>query len=217
MSESIASFLAPLPLVAVLRGITPTEVLPVSNALIDAGFRMLEVPLNSPDPMQSIRTLAERCGDDMLTGAGTVIDVADVARVKAAGGRLIVMPHADQTVIREAKRLGLACIPGVSTPTEAFAALAAGADALKLFPAEALGPAALKAWRAVLPKGTIVFAVGGIKPDAAMMRAWRAAGANGFGTGANLYQQGASVDSVRAAARAYAQAWNASTAAGGTP
>jgi len=213
MTDSVASFLSPLPLVAVLRGIAPAEVLPVSNVLIEAGFRILEVPLNSPDPMQSIGTLAERCGDTMLSGAGTVIDPADVARVKAAGGRLIVMPHADIAVIREAKRLGMTCIPGVATPTEAFAALAAGADALKLFPAEALGPPALKAWRAVLPRGTIVFAVGGIKPDAAMMRAWRAAGADGFGTGANLYQPGASVDGVRAAALAYAQAWKGSTEA----
>jgi 2-dehydro-3-deoxyphosphogalactonate aldolase len=214
MSDSIASFLSPLPLVAVLRGISPAEVVPVSNVLIEAGFRVLEVPLNSPDPMQSIRSLAERCGDTMLSGAGTVIDVADVPRVKAAGGRLIVMPHADVAVIREAKRLGMLCVPGVATATEAFAALAAGADALKLFPAEALGPAALKAWRAVLPKGTIVFAVGGIKPDAAMMRGWRAAGANGFGTGANLYQPGASMETVRAAAFAYADAWKASSPGG---
>jgi len=217
MTPSIGSFLTPLPLVAVLRGITPAEVVPVANALIEAGFRMLEVPLNSPNPMQSIRTLAERCGDGALAGAGTVIDIGDVAKVKAAGGRLIVMPHADVALIREAKRLGLACVPGVATPTEAFAALAAGADALKLFPAEALGPPVLKAWRAVLPKGTIVFAVGGIKPEAAMMRAWRAAGADGFGTGANLYQPGTSAQGVLAAARAYAQAWNASSAAAATP
>ena len=130
--------------------------------------------------------------------------------MKAAGGRLIVMPHADVAVIREAKRLDMVCVPGVATPTEAFAALAAGADALKLFPAEALGPAALKAWRAVLPRGTIVFAVGGIKPEAATMMPWRVAGADGFGTGSNLYQPGASVEALKSAASAYAAAWKAS-------
>jgi len=217
MTTSIASFLTPLPLVAVLRGITPDELPSVADALIAAGFRMLEVTLNSPEPLQSIRLLTERCGNEVLAGAGTVIDPADVARVAAAGGRLIVMPHADVTVIREAKRQGMICIPGVATPTEAFAALAAGANALKLFPAEALGPPALKAWRAVLPRDTIVFAVGGIKPDASTMTPWRAAGANGFGTGSNLYQPGASTQSVRTAAMAYAAAWKASTPAGSAP
>ena len=145
---NLADFLSPLPLVAVLRGISPPEVPGVADALTGAGFRVLEVTLNSPDPFDSLRALTARCGATCLVGAGTVIDPADVARVRDAGGRLIVMPHADVAVIREAKRLGLVCIPGVATPTEAFAALAAGADALKMFPAEALPPAALKAWRA---------------------------------------------------------------------
>ena len=150
--DDLDDYLAPLPLVAVLRGITPEEIPAVADALCAEGFRILEVPLNSPQPFESIRLLAERCGDRCLVGAGTVIDPADVARVRDAGGRLIVMPHADTAVIREARRLGMVCLPGVATPTEAFAALAAGADGLKLFPAEAMVPAALRAWRAVLPK-----------------------------------------------------------------
>jgi 2-dehydro-3-deoxyphosphogalactonate aldolase len=143
----------------------------------------------------------------VLTGAGTVLQVDDVARVRDAGGRLIVMPHADVAIVREAKRLGLLCMPGVATPTEAFAALAAGADALKMFPAEALPPAALRAWRAVLPRDTIVLAVGGMKPDT--LAPYWAAGANGFGTGSNLYAPGADADSVRRAAAAYAAAFRA--------
>lgn len=199
----LADFLTPLPLVAVLRGISPPEVPGVADALTGAGFRVLEVTLNSPEPFDSIRALAARCGSTCLVGAGTVIDPADVARVRDAGGRLVVMPHADVAVIREAKRLGLVCIPGVATPTEAFAALGAGADALKMFPAEALPPAALKAWRAVLPKATLVFAVGGMRPD--NLLAYREAGADGFGTGSNLYRPGAAADEVRAAALAYAR------------
>jgi 2-dehydro-3-deoxyphosphogalactonate aldolase len=140
-------------------------------------------------------------------GAGTVIAKADVALVRDSGGPLIVMPHADVEVIREAKRLGLTCVPGVATLTEAFAALAAGADGLKLFPAEGLGPAGLKAWRAVLPPGTLVFAVGGMRPD--NLLPWWEAGADGFGTGANLYSPGADVAKVRATAAAYAAGFRA--------
>jgi 2-dehydro-3-deoxyphosphogalactonate aldolase len=194
-------YLAPLPLVAVLRGITPAEVPAIAGVLTAEGFRVLEVPLNSPDPFASIRTLSAAHGADCLVGAGTVVDVADVARVRDAGGRLIVMPHADVAVVREAKRHGMICLPGVATPTEAFAALAAGADGLKLFPAEAMVPAALRAWRAVLPAGTRVFAVGGIRPD--NMAAWWAEGATGFGTGSNLYKPGADPSHVRTVAAAY--------------
>ena len=200
---TIADFLAPLPLVAVLRGISPPEVPDVADALVGAGFRVLEVTLNSPDPFDSIRALTARCGATCLVGAGTVIDPSDVARVRDAGGRLIVMPHADVAVIREAKRQGLVCVPGVATPTEAFAALAAGADGLKMFPAEALPPAALRAWRAVLPKPTLVFAVGGMRPDN-LLPYWEA-GADGFGTGSNLYKPGAPAAGVRDAALAYAR------------
>jgi 2-dehydro-3-deoxyphosphogalactonate aldolase len=200
----LSPYLSPLPLIAVLRGITPEEIDGVGRALVDAGFRVLEVPLNSPRAFESIRRLAERWGDRCLVGAGTVIAVADVARVREAGGRVIVMPHADEAVIREAKALGMLCVPGVATPTEAFAALAAGADGLKMFPAEALPPGALKAWRAVLPAAALVFAVGGMKPDN-LEPYWRA-GASGFGTGSNLYQPGKAADDVGAVARAYADA-----------
>lgn len=203
----LADHLSPLPLVAVLRGITTDEVHAVGEVLFAAGFRMLEVTLNSPRPFASIRRLADDLGTRALVGAGTVIDPADVARVKDAGGRLIVMPHADVAVVREAKRLGMICLPGVATPTEAFAALAAGADGLKLFPAEAMPPATLRAWRAVLPKGTVVFAVGGIRAD--NMAPWWAAGADGFGTGSNLYKPAAAIGDVRAAANAYASAFRA--------
>jgi len=198
----LSSYLTPLPLIAVLRGITPAEVLAIGQALADNGFRILEVPLNSPNPFDSIAKLASRFGSTCLIGAGTVLDVGDVARVRDAGGQLIVMPHSDGAVIREAKRLDMVCVPGVATPTEAFAALHAGADGLKMFPAEQLSPAALKAWRAVLPKDALVFPVGGIRPD--NMAPYWAVGAKGFGTGSNLYQPGAAADQVRSVAAAYA-------------
>ena len=201
----LSEYLSPLPLIAVLRGISPEEITAVAGALADEGFRVLEVPLNSPRPFESIRRLADEFGDRCLVGAGTVIDVADVGRVHAAGGHLIVMPHADPAVIREAKRLRMICVPGVATVTEAFAALAAGADGLKMFPAEALPASALKAWRAVLPKPALVFPVGGIRPD--NMEPFWIAGANGFGTGSNLYAPGANVTAVAAAASAYANAF----------
>jgi 2-dehydro-3-deoxyphosphogalactonate aldolase len=204
MSHPLPPYLTPLPLIAVLRGITPEEIEPVSAALTGEGFRILEVPLNSPRPFESIRVLADGVGDRCLVGAGTVLVPEAIADVAAAGGRLIVMPHADVAIIREAKRQGLVCVPGVATPTEAFAALNAGADGLKMFPADQLAPAALKAWRAVLPKDTLVFPVGGIKPES--MAAYWAAGADGFGTGSNLYHSGAGADEVRAVAAAYARA-----------
>ncbi|MFO1323797.1 MAG: 2-dehydro-3-deoxy-6-phosphogalactonate aldolase [Burkholderiales bacterium] len=200
----LASYLEPLPLIAVLRGITPEEVAGVGAALVDNGFRVLEVPLNSPRAFDSIRLLHELAGDRCLIGAGTVIAVADVARVRDAGGRIVVMPHADADVIRAAKGAGMLCVPGVATPTEAFAALAAGADGLKMFPAEALPPAALRAWRAVLPPATLVFAVGGMKPD--NLAPYWEAGASGFGTGSNLYKPGTPPSAVREVAAAYAAA-----------
>jgi len=154
--------------------------------------------------MTSIGALAARFGDRCLVGAGTVTAVDDVARVRAAGGRLVVMPHSDPTVIREAKSESLVCIPGVATPTEAFAALAAGADGLKMFPAEQLPPAALKAWRAVLPVDTLIFPVGGIRPDT--LEPYWTAGASGFGTGSNLFRPGVAPAAVRAAAAEFAAA-----------
>jgi 2-dehydro-3-deoxyphosphogalactonate aldolase len=200
-------YLHRLPLIAVLRGITPMEIDSVGDALTDSGFRILEVPLNSPDAFDSIARLARKFGDECLTGAGTVLEVAEIERVAAAGGALVVMPHGDVAIVREAKRRGLLCVPGVATPTEAFAALNAGADALKMFPAESLSPATLKAWRAVLPRDVLVFPVGGIRPD--NMAAYWAAGADGFGTGSNLYTPGSSADKVRSVAASYATAFAA--------
>ena len=206
-APTLSAYLRPLPLVAVLRGIAPEEVVSVGEALFEAGFRILEVPLNSPRPLESIERMARALGDRCLVGAGTVLVVADVARIRDAGGRLIVMPHADVAVIAHAKSSGLTCLPGVATPTEAFAALAAGADGLKMFPAEQLSPATLRAWRAVLPRATLVFPVGGIGPES-MAPYWEA-GADGFGTGSRLYKTGAAIDDVRSAARAYAVAFKA--------
>jgi 2-dehydro-3-deoxyphosphogalactonate aldolase len=200
-------YLEPLPLIAVLRGITPAEIAAIGDALVEHGFRILEVPLNSPQPFDSIDALARRFGDRCLVGAGTVLTAGDVDRVRAAGGKLIVMPHADLAIVRAAKGAGLVCLPGVATLTEAFASLAAGADGIKMFPAEALPPAALKAWRAVLPGSTLVFPVGGIRPDT--MQPYWAAGASGFGTGSHLYRHGAAVDDVRGAAAAFAAACGA--------
>jgi 2-dehydro-3-deoxyphosphogalactonate aldolase len=205
MHDALARAVAELPLVAILRGLRPAEAEAVGAALVEAGFRILEVPLNSPEPFASIRTLADRFGSGTLVGAGTVIDPADVTRLGDAGGRLVVMPHTDPAVIAAAKVAGMACLPGVATPSEAFAALRAGADALKLFPAETLGPASVKAWRAVLPPGVLLLPVGGITPD--NMTPWVAAGAAGFGLGTALYRPGATVAEVTAAARRFAAAW----------
>ncbi|HWT29624.1 MAG TPA: 2-dehydro-3-deoxy-6-phosphogalactonate aldolase, partial [Propylenella sp.] len=156
----LAAAMAELPLVAILRGIRPAEAVDIGAALIEAGFRLIEVPLNSPEPFRSIELLVKTFGEAALVGAGTVMDADAVGRVDTAGGRLIVMPHSDAEVIRAAKAAGAWCLPGVATPTEGFAALAAGADALKMFPGEALPPAVLKAWRAVFPPGVRFLPVG---------------------------------------------------------
>jgi 2-dehydro-3-deoxyphosphogalactonate aldolase len=203
--NSLPELLAPLPLIAILRGVTPAEVAAIGGALVDAGFVAIEVPLNSPEPLASIRRLADACGERALIGAGTVREPSDVAHIAAAGGRLVVMPHGDPAVIRAAKERGLFCVPGVATPTEAFAALDAGADALKLFPAEALSPAVVKAWRAVLPKDVWLLPVGGIRPDS--MAGYLAAGANGFGLGSALYQPGMAPANVAANASTFVDAY----------
>lgn len=203
----LTPWLTPLPLVAILRGIDPDEVVAVGNVLADAGFRVLEVPLNSPRPMESIRRLSAALGEHYLVGAGTVMSTAQVDEVAAAGGRLIVMPHADVTVIRAARQAGMVCVPGVVTPTEAFAALAAGADGLKLFPAGQVTPDGLKAWRAVLPHDVPVLPVGGITP--ANMARWVAAGAQGFGIGSALYAPGVDAEEIARRARAFVSAWTA--------
>lgn len=178
---------ASCPLVAILRGITPAEAVPVGQALVDAGFRLLEVPLNSPEPLESIAQLS-RALPSTVVGAGTVLTEDQVRAVHAAGGRLIVAPNFDRKVVQAARALGMACLPGVMTPTEAFAALDAGATGLKLFPAEMITPAAVKAMRAVLPADVLLLPVGGITP--ANIGAYRAAGANGFGIGSALYKPG---------------------------
>lgn len=203
-----AAFLAALqalPLVAILRGVKPEEVEAIGDALHAEGFRLIEVPLNSPDALQSIARLARRLPAGTVVGAGTVLSVQAVADVQAAGGQLIVMPHADAAVIREAKRRGLCCVPGAATPTEAFAALQAGADALKLFPAELVTPAVLKALRAVLPPALKLLPVGGITPDT--MQPYVRAGATGFGLGSALYSPGCTAAEVGVRARAFVQAW----------
>jgi 2-dehydro-3-deoxyphosphogalactonate aldolase len=199
--------LAELPLIAILRGITPDEALPVGLALAEAGFRIIEVPLNSPQPLRSIETLARALGGNCLIGAGTVMSTGQVGDVAQAGGRLIVMPHGDAQVIRAAKARGLWCAPGIATPSEGFAALAAGADALKLFPAELLTPPVLKALRAVFPPELLFLPVGGITPQ--NLAAYRAAGASGFGLGSALYKPGMAPQQVALQAQAFVTAWAA--------
>jgi 2-dehydro-3-deoxyphosphogalactonate aldolase len=194
-------YLAECPLIAIIRGVRPDEAETIGAAIIDAGIRIVEVPLNSPDPLASIERLARRFGGEALIGAGTVLDPEDVKRVARAGGRIIVSPSVDTGVIREAWEGGLVSAPGFYTPSEAFTAIHAGAHALKLFPAEAASPAVVKAVRAVLPAEVPIIVVGGIKPET--MRPWLDAGANGFGLGGGLYRPGQSPDETAAKARAY--------------
>jgi 2-dehydro-3-deoxyphosphogalactonate aldolase len=194
-----------LPLVAILRGIKPLETVAIGRVLVAHGFTMIEVPLNSPEPFISIKLLRNALPADVLVGAGTVTHVEDVDHVRAAGGELIVMPHADVGVIRTAKAAEMIALPGIATPTEAFAALHAGADALKLFPAELIAPPVLKAMLAVLPKGVATLPVGGITPDT--MCPFLDAGAKGFGLGSALYKPGMSATDVDANAARFAAAW----------
>lgn len=196
--------LSDCPLIAILRGIRPAEAVDVGRVLLAAGFRVIEVPLNSPDPFGSIRALADAYSDRCLIGAGTVLRPEDVALVAEAGGGLVVMPHSDPAVVIAAKRAGLACAPGVATPTEAFAALAAGADALKLFPAEQMPPSVVRAWRAVVPPAVALVPVGGIAPDS--IRDYLAAGATAFGLGSALYKAGMPATEVAARAGAFVEA-----------
>ncbi len=192
-----------LPLVAILRGIEPEQALAVGEILINAGFRVIEVPLNSPRPLDSIERLADAFSDRAIIGAGTVLRPNDIGDVAKAGGRLIIMPHADTSVIRKADHLGLFCVPGAATPTEAFAALKAGADALKMFPAEALPPAVVKAWRAVLRPPIKLLPVGGITPQT--MAPYVAAGASGFGLGSALYKPGMSLLTIEENAKTFVE------------
>ncbi|MDQ7956843.1 MAG: 2-dehydro-3-deoxy-6-phosphogalactonate aldolase [Pseudomonadota bacterium] len=208
--DKFQSAMQALPLVAILRGLTPAEAEPVGDALVGAGFRLLEVPLNSPEPLASIALLRRRF-PDALVGAGTVLDAAQVRAVHDAGGELVVAPNFDAAVVAEARRLGMVSLPGVMTPTEAFGALAAGATGLKLFPAELASPAVVKALLAVLPRGTALMPVGGISPET--MQPWRDAGAAGFGIGSSLYKPGKSAAAVAADAIKFVAAYARPTGA----
>lgn len=199
-AQTLAGYLDRFPLIAILRGVRPDEVEAIGDALVDAGFAILEVPMNSPDPLDSIARLARRF-PDTLVGAGTVMSAQAVQDVAAAGGRIILMPHSDPIVVRAARDAGLLCVPGVATPTEGFAALANGAAALKLFPAEQLPPVVVKAWRAVLPADVRLLPVGGITPG--NMDDYLAAGAAGFGLGSALYKPGLTAAEVGERAQAF--------------
>ena len=203
----LSPWLKACPLVAILRGVKPDEALDIGDALINAGFKIIEVPLNSPEPLESIRLLSDKFSGDALIGAGTVLDPASVQGIAEAGGRLIVMPHAGGDVVRATKSRDLVAVPGFATPTEAFAMIEAGADGLKLFPAEASGPLVLKAMRAVLPKDVPVLPVGGISPE--KMAGYFEAGANGFGLGSALYKPGLSAGEVGENARRFIEALKA--------
>ena len=204
MNDVFSRQLERLPLIAILRGITPVEAAAIGRVLVEAGFGLIEVPLNSPDPLESIHVLADALGPDVLVGAGTVLAAAEVQHVAQAGGRLIVSPNTNAEVIRAAKSAGLVALPGIATPSEALSALEAGADALKLFPAEMMPPAIVKALRAVLPPDTRLIPVGGVTPE--NMRPYLDAGAAGFGIGSALYKPGMTEDAVAQAARRFAAA-----------
>jgi 2-dehydro-3-deoxyphosphogalactonate aldolase len=204
--ERYASALAALPLVAILRGLPPADALAIGTALVGEGWTLIEVPLNSPQPLTSIATLAAALPDAVI-GAGTVLTTQQVREVHAAGAQLVVAPNFDADVVRAARALGMICLPGIATASEAFAALTAGASGLKLFPAEMIGPPVVKALRAVLRADTVLLPVGGITPES--MAAYRRAGANGFGLGSALYQPGMDAARVADRARAFIAAWRA--------
>lgn len=199
--EDFTRYLGECPLVAIIRGVTPEEAGEIGEALYEGGIRIIEVPLNSPDPLESIKRLVARLGERALIGAGTVLDTDQVAAVRQAGGRLIVSPSTYAPVIEATAAAEMVSSPGYFTPSEAFDALRAGAHALKLFPAEGASPAVVKAQRAVLPRDVPLIVVGGVKPD--NMRPWLEAGANGFGLGSGLYRPGQSAAETAEKARAY--------------
>lgn len=206
LTPRFTAALRKLPLVAILRGIKPHEAEDIGHVLYEKGFRLIEVPLNSPDPYDSIAAIRRCLPDDALVGAGTVLSVDNVEALRQCGGELVVMPHSDASIIRAAKEAGLLCVPGVATPTEAFSALGAGADALKLFPAELVTPQILKAIRVVLPATARLLPVGGISPN--NMKPFVAAGAAGFGLGSALYSPGMGRDDVAKRAEEFVGAWN---------
>jgi 2-dehydro-3-deoxyphosphogalactonate aldolase len=203
-AQTLAQAMAQLPLIAILRGLTPEEAPAIGEALVRSGFAIIEVPLNSPEPLQSIATLTQQFPQSLI-GAGTVLNVQQVKEVHAAGGRLVVAPNFNPAVVAQALALNMVVLPGVTTPTEAFAALDAGAHGLKLFPAEMITPATVKALRAVLPKTAALMPVGGITPD--NMAAYLAAGASGFGLGSALYAPGRSAQAVQQQAQAFVRAF----------
>ena len=203
-AQTLAQAMGQLPLIAILRGLTPAEAPAIGQALVDKGFAIIEVPLNSPEPLHSIATLT-RLFPHTLIGAGTVLNAQQVQDVHAAGGRLVVAPNFNPAVVAQALALNMVVLPGVATPTEAFAALDAGAHGLKLFPAEMVSPATVKALRAVLPKNAALMPVGGITPD--NMAAYRRAGASGFGLGSALYAPGRSAEQVQSAAQNFVNAF----------
>jgi 2-dehydro-3-deoxyphosphogalactonate aldolase len=205
-AQILAHAMAQLPLIAILRGLTPAEAPAIGQVLVDSGFAIIEVPLNSPEPLQSIATLTAQF-PQRLIGAGTVLNAQQVNDVHAAGGRLVVAPNFNPAVLAQALALNMVVLPGVATPTEAFAALDAGAHGLKLFPAEMISPATVKALRAVLPKDAALMPVGGITPD--NMAAYRKAGASGFGLGSALYAPGRSAELVYEKAAAFVRTWQA--------
>lgn len=192
------------PLVAIIRGVTPAEAAEIGRALFEGGIRIVEVPLNSPEPLSSIEKIAAELGEDALVGAGTVLDPSDIARVRDRGGRLVVSPNMNPAVISATVDAGLVSCPGVFTPTEAFAALGNGAHALKLFPAEAASPKVVKAMRAVLPTDVRLLVVGGVTPGS--LGGWLDAGADGFGLGGGLYRPGQTAQETLEKARAYVEA-----------
>lgn len=202
--QSFTSYFQACPLIAILRGVTPDEVEKIGAALVEAGIRIIEVPLNSPEPLESIRLLAKQLGNQALIGAGTVIDPLDVPRIADAGGQLVVSPNTNPAVIDATVKVGLVSAPGYFTPTEGFAALSAGAHLLKLFPAEAASPMVVKAHRAVLPRTAPLAVVGGILP--CMIAEYLAAGANGFGLGGALFRPGQTPQQVSAQARTFVAA-----------
>ena len=202
--EDFRLYFAECPLVGIVRGVTPDEAEAIAQALYDGGIRIIEVPLNSPEPFESIRIIAERFGDRVLVGAGTVLDPADVSRVAQAGGRLVVSPNTNMAVIEATVAAGLVSSPGYFTPSEAFEAIRAGAHAIKLFPAEAASPGVVKSQRAVLPKNVPLIVVGGVTPES--IPGWMAAGADGFGLGGGLYKSGQDPQTTLEKARAYVTA-----------
>ena len=202
--EEYDGHFAQCPLIAIIRGVTPDEAVDIGGALIEGGIRIIEVPLNSPEPLKSIERLASRFGEQVSVGAGTVLNPEQVQQVRDAGGRLIVSPNMSPAVIRATAEAGMVSCPGIFTPTEAFTAIEAGAHTLKLFPAEAATPKVVKAMRAVLPRDVPLVVVGGVSPDS--IAAWLEAGANGFGLGSGLYKPGQNAADTLTKARAYAAA-----------